>query len=51
MIRECGMLPREEQSCDTGMIEAAIIVPRIELGGNSVQTSKRGSTGTENPLN
>jgi len=35
------MLSHEEQSCDTGMIEAAVIVPRIELGGNLVQTSKR----------
>jgi len=51
VIRECGMLSREEQSCDTGMIEAAVIVPRIELGGNSVQTSKRQSSGTENPFN
>ena len=50
-IRECGMLSHEEQSCDTGMIEAAIIVPKIELGGNSIQTAKRGSTGTKNLLN
>jgi len=48
---ECGMLSHEEQSCDTGMIEAAIIDPRIEPGGNSIQTAKSGSTGTENPLN
>jgi len=33
------------------MIEAAIIVPRIEPGGNSLQTAKSGSTGTEIPLN
>jgi len=45
------MLSHEEQSCDTGMIEAAIIVPKIELGGNSIQTAKRGSTGTKNLLN
>jgi len=32
--RECGILSPKEQSCDTGMIEA-IIVLRIELGGNS----------------
>ena len=51
MRRECGMLSHEEQSRDTGMIEAAIIVPRIEPHGNSLQTLKSGSTGTENPLN
>jgi len=45
------MLSHEEQSCDTGMIEAAIIVPRIESDGNSLQTAKSGSTGTEIPLN
>jgi len=45
------MLSREEQSCDTGMIEAAVIVPRIEPDGNSLQTAKSGSTGTGNPLN
>ena len=50
-IRECEMLSREEQSCDTGMIEAAIIVPRIEPGGNSLQTAKSGSAGTDIPLN
>ena len=50
-IRECGMLLHEEQSCDSGMIEAAMIVPRIEPGENSLQTAKSGSTGTEIPLN
>jgi len=45
------MLSHWEQSCDTGMIEAAIIIPRIEPGGNSLQTTKSGSTGTEIPLN
>jgi len=50
-IRECEMLSHEEQSCDTGMIEAAIIVPKIEPDGNSFQTAISGSTGTENPLN
>jgi len=45
------MLSCEEQSCDTGMIEAAVIVPRIEPDGNSLQTAKSGSTGTGNPLN
>ena len=43
MIRECGMLPREEQSCDTGMIEAAIIVPRIELVGTRSRHRKEGA--------
>jgi len=33
------------------MIEAAIIVPRIELCGNSIQTAISGSTDTENSLN
>jgi len=33
------------------MIEAAIIVPRIEPDGNSLQTLKSGSTGIENPFN
>jgi len=46
--RECGTLL---QSCDTGMIEAVIIVPRIEPGGNWIQTAKSGSTDTEDPLN
>jgi len=54
-IRECGMLSHEEQSCDTGMItviiEAVIIVPRIEPGGNLMQRAKSGSTSIENPLN
>jgi len=44
--RECGML---SQSCDTGMIEV-VMVPRIEPGGNSIQTAKIGSTGIECPL-
>jgi len=35
----------------TGMIEAAIIVPRIEPGGNSLQPAKSGSAGTKIPLN
>jgi len=33
------------------MIEAVIIVPRIEPGGNWIQTAKSGSTDTEDPLN
>ena len=33
------------------MIEAAIIVPRIEPDGNSIQTAKSGSAGTEIPSN
>jgi len=41
------MLSHEEQTCDIGMIEAAIIVPRVEPGGNSIQTAKSGSTSTE----
>jgi len=49
------MLSHEEQSCDTGMItviiEAVIIVPRIEPGGNLMQRAKSGSTSIENPLN
>ena len=45
--RECGMLSRWEQSCNTGMIEAVIIVPRTELGGNSIQTAKSGRKSIE----
>jgi len=47
IIEESGW----EQSCDTGMIEATIIVPKIiELGWNLIQTAKSGGTDTENPL-
>jgi len=41
------MLSCWEQSCNTGMIEAVIIVPRTELGGNSIQTAKSGRKSIE----
>jgi len=37
------MLSREEQSCDIGMIEAAIIVPRTELVGTRSRQRKVGA--------
>jgi len=45
-----GCYHAENKAVTQAMIEAVIIVPRIELGGNSIQTAKSGNTGTENPL-
>jgi len=41
----------ENKAVTQAMIEAAIIVPRIELCGNSIQTAIGGSTSTENSFN
>jgi len=46
-----GCYHSENKAVTQAMIEAAIIVPRIEPGGNSIQTARSGSAGTENPLN
>jgi len=46
-----GCYHAENKAVTQAVIEAAIIVPRIELCGNSIQTVKSGKTGTENPWN
>jgi len=46
-----GCYHAENKAMTQAVIEAAIIVPRIELCGNSIQTAKSENTGTENPLN
>jgi len=46
-----GCYHAENKAVTQAMMEAVIIVPRIELCGNSIQTAISGRTGTENSLN